>query len=149
MLPLRTGSMAFSVWLPFAKPVLNIIPFAIGGSGSFSIKSPSWKKTKNHETLKNLLLVTSLAALAACASSKQRSMDSVSCSSSASYSKTYGIPANILTAAKAGMPGFDMSSYDSDTDNGRKVYELDGTANGRKCEIKVDASGKVLRIDRD
>ena len=101
------------------------------------------------KTLKNLLLVTSLAALAACASSKQRSMDSGSYSSSASYSKTYGVPANILTAAKASMPGFDMSSYDSDTDNGRKVYELDGTANGRKCEIKVDASGKVLRIDCD
>ena len=42
-----------------------------------------------------------------------------------------------------------MSSYDCDTDKGRKVYDLDGTANGRKCEIKVDASGKILKIDRD
>ena len=42
-----------------------------------------------------------------------------------------------------------MLSYDTDTDNGRKIYELDGTANGRKCEIKVDASGKVLQIDCD
>ena len=101
------------------------------------------------KTLKNLLLVTSVAALAACASSKQCSMDSGSCSTSSSCTKPCGVPANILAAAKASVPGFAMSSYDTDTDNGRKVYELDGTANGRKCEIKVDASGKVLKVDRD
>ena len=101
------------------------------------------------KTLKNLLLVTSLAALAACASSKQCSMDSGSCSSSSSCTKPCGVPANILAAAKASVPGFAMSSYDTDTDNGSKVYELDGTANGRKCEIEVDASGKVLKVDRD
>ena len=101
------------------------------------------------KTLKTLLLVTSVAALAACASSKQCRMDSGSCSSSSSCSKPCAVPANILAAAKSSVPGFAMSSYDTDTDNGRKVYELDGTANGRQCEIKVDASGKVLKIDRD
>jgi hypothetical protein len=101
------------------------------------------------KTLKNLLLVTSVAALAACASSKQCSMDSGSCSSSSSCTKPCGVPTNILAAAKASVPGFAMSSYDTDTDNGSKVYELDGTANGRKCEIEVDASGKVLKVDRD
>ena len=53
------------------------------------------------------------------------------------------------SAAKSRVPGFAMSSYDTDTDNGRKVYDLEGTANGRECEIKVDATGKVLKIDRD
>ena len=101
------------------------------------------------KTLKTLLLVTSVAALAACASSKQCRMDSGSCNSSTSCTKPCGVPDNILAAAKSSVPGFAMSSYDTDTDNGRKVYELDGTANGRKCEIKVDASGKVLKIDRD
>ena len=101
------------------------------------------------KTLKTLFLVTSVAALAACASSKQCSMDSGSCSTSSSCTKPCGVPANILAAAKASVPGFAMSSYDTDTDNGRKVYELDGTANGRKCEVKVDASGKVLKVDRD
>ena len=101
------------------------------------------------KTLKTLLLVTSVAALSACASSKQCSMDSGSCSSSSSCTKPCGVPANILAAAKASVPGFAMSSYDTDTENGRKVSELDGTANGRKCEIKVDASGKVLKVDRD
>ena len=94
------------------------------------------------KTLKTLLLVTSVAALAACASSKPLQRDSGS-------SQPGGVPANILAAAKASVPGFAMSSYDTDTDNGRMVYELDGTANGRQCEIKVDASGKVLKIDRD
>ena len=101
------------------------------------------------KTLKTLLLVTSVAALAACASSKPCSTNSGSCSSSTSCTKPCAVPANILAAAKSSVPGFAMSSYDTDTDNGRKVYELDGTANGRKCEIKVDASGKVLKIDRD
>jgi hypothetical protein len=101
------------------------------------------------KTLKSLLLVTSVAALAACASSKQCSMDSGSCSSSTSCTKPCGVPANILAAAQARVPGFAMTSYDTDTDNGRMVYELDGTAYGRECEIKVDSSGKVLKIDRD
>jgi len=111
------------------------------------------------KTLKTLLLVTSVAALAACASSKDcgscptkkaACSNSTSCNSSSSCStKPCGVPANILAAAQAKVPGFAMSSYDTDTDNGRKVYDLEGTANGRKLEIKVDATGKVLKIDRD
>ena len=111
------------------------------------------------KTLKNLLLVTSAALLAACASTKDCSQcptkqaacgTDKSCGTATSCSsKPCGVPANILAAAKSSVPGFAMNSYDCDTDNGRKVYELDGTANGRKCEIKVDASGKVLKMDRD
>ena len=105
------------------------------------------------KTLKTLLLVTSVAALAACASTKDSSQCSTKtascCTSTSSSSKTCGVPSNILAAAQAKVPGFAMTSYDTDTDNGRKVYELDGTANGRKCEVKVDATGKVLKIDRD
>ena len=111
------------------------------------------------KTLKTLLLVTSAALLAACASSKDcgscptkqkaACSTSTSCSTSSSCSKPCAVPANILAAAKSSVPGFAMTSYDTDTDNGRKVYDLDGTANGRQCEIKVDASGKVLKIDRD
>ena len=111
-------------------------------------------------TLKTLLLVTSAALLAACASTKDcgscptkqkaACSTSTSCSTGSSCStKPCGVPANILAAAQAKVPGFAMTSYDTDTDNGRKVYELDGTANGRQCEIKVDANGKVLKIDRD
>ena len=105
-------------------------------------------------TLKTLLLVTSAALLAACASTKDcgscPTKQKAACSTSTSCStKPCGVPANILAAAKSSVPGFAMTSYDTDTDNGRKVYELDGTANGRQCEIKVDANGKVLKIDRD
>ncbi len=93
-------------------------------------------------TLKTLLLVTSVAALAACASSRPLHSNSGS-------SQSGGVPASILAAAKSSVPGFAMTSYDTDTDNGRTVYNLDGTANGRQCEVKVDANGKVLKIDRD
>ena len=112
------------------------------------------------KTLKTLLLVTSAALLAACASTKdcrscptkQKSAcsTSTSCGTGTSCStKPCGVPENILAAAQAKLPGFAMSSYDCDTDKGRKVYDLDGPSNGRKCEIKVDASGKILKIDRD
>ena len=95
------------------------------------------------KTLKTLLLVTAAVTLGACATSK-------SCSTGTSCAtKPCGLPANVLAGAQAKVPGFAMTSYDTDTDNGRKVYELDGTANGRQCEIKVDANGKVLKIDRD
>jgi uncharacterized membrane protein YkoI len=94
------------------------------------------------KTLKTLLLVTSVAALAACASSKPLHSDS-------SSSQSGGVPANILAAAKSSVPGFAMTSYDTDTDNGRMVYELDGTANGRRYEMDILADGRVLRIERD
>ena len=94
------------------------------------------------KTLKTLLLVTSVAALAACASSRPLHSDS-------GLLQPGGVPANVLAAAKSSVPGFALTSYDCDTNNGRKVYDLDGTANGRKCEVKVDANGKVLKIDRD
>ena len=96
------------------------------------------------KTLKTLLLVTAAVALGACASTKSCKMSAGSCST-----KSCGVPTNILAAAQAKVPGFALTSYDCDTDNGRKVYDLDGTANGRKCEVKVDANGKVLKIDRD
>jgi uncharacterized membrane protein YkoI len=103
--------------------------------------------------LNTLLLVSAAALLAACASTKDSSQCSKKtascCTSTSSSSKTCGVPSNILAAAQAKVPGFAMTSYDTDTDNGAKVYELDGTANGRKCEVKVDATGKVLKIDRD
>ena len=105
------------------------------------------------KTLKTLLLAASVAALAACASTQDGGscpMKKAACGSSTSCStKPCGVPANILAAAQAKVPGFAMTSYDTDTDNGRMVYDLDGTANGRKCEVKVDANGKVLKIDRD
>ena len=97
------------------------------------------------KTLKTILLATSAAvAMGACASTKSCKMSDDSCST-----KSCGVPTNILAAARAKVPGFAMTSYDCDSDNGCKVYSLDGTANGRKCEVKVDANGKVLKIDRD
>ncbi len=112
------------------------------------------------KALKTLLLITAAVTLGACASTKDcgtcPTKQKASCSTSKSCStgtscstKSCGVPANILAAAQAKVPGFAMTSYDCDTDNGRKVYDLDGTANGRKCEVKVDANGKVLKIDRD
>ena len=99
------------------------------------------------KNLNTLLVATATVLVSACTSPKNcgtscASKSSAACSSSA-------VPANILAAAQARVPGFAMTSYDTDTDNGRKVYELNGTANGRKCEVKVDATGKVLKIDRD
>ena len=93
------------------------------------------------KSLKTLLLISAAAIFAGCAASSH--------TSSPATAQHNAVPSNILAAAQARVPGFAMTSYDTDTDNGRMVYELDGTAKGRKCEVKVDANGKVLKIDRD
>ena len=99
------------------------------------------------KTLHTLLLATATVLVAACASTKNCGTSCASTPSAAGSPSA--VPAHILAAAQARIPGFAMTSYETDTHNGRPVYELEGTANGRKCEVKVDANGKVLKIDRD
>ena len=104
------------------------------------------------KTLNNLLVLASAAVLVSacastdkCGSSPCKSKKSDSCYSAGKCA----VPENILAAAKAKVPGFKMSCSETDTDNGRKVYQLKGTANGHPCEIKVGADGKVVDVDRD
>ena len=59
------------------------------------------------------------------------------------------VPAEVKAAAEKAVPGITLTEAEKETKKGVVVYELDGTANGKKYEIKVDASGKVLKSGED
>jgi hypothetical protein len=58
------------------------------------------------------------------------------------------VPADVLAAAKAAVPGFVPREAERETENGVLVYCLEGSAGGEACEVEVSASGKVLEIER-
>ncbi len=59
------------------------------------------------------------------------------------------VPAEVIAAAEKAVPGFKATEAEKESKNGAVVYELDGTANGKKYEVKIDASGKVLKAGED
>ena len=59
------------------------------------------------------------------------------------------VPANVLAAAKAQIPGFVLEETDLQQRGAARLFELQGRANGRPYEIDITADGRVLRIERD
>jgi hypothetical protein len=59
------------------------------------------------------------------------------------------VPANVLAAAKAEIPGFVLEEADLQQRGSARLFELQGRANGRPYEIDITADGRVLRIERD
>jgi hypothetical protein len=56
------------------------------------------------------------------------------------------IPAAVKAAAEKAVPGLVITEAEVETQNGSTVYELEGTAGGKKCEVKVRADGEVVRV---
>ena len=59
------------------------------------------------------------------------------------------VPANVLAAAKAEIPGFILEEADLQQRGATRLFELQGRANGRPYEIDITADGRVLRSERD
>lgn len=59
------------------------------------------------------------------------------------------VPANVLSAAKAEIPGFILEEADLQQRGAARLFELQGRANGHPYEIDITADGRVLRIERD
>ena len=59
------------------------------------------------------------------------------------------VPAEVKAAAEKAVPGFTATEAEKETKKGVVVYELDGTVNGKKYEVKVDANGAVLKSGED
>jgi hypothetical protein len=59
------------------------------------------------------------------------------------------VPANVLAAAKAEIPGFILEEADLQQRGSRRLFELQGRADGRRYEVDILADGRVLRIERD
>jgi hypothetical protein len=59
------------------------------------------------------------------------------------------VPANVLAAAKAQIPGFVLEEANLQQRGSRRLFELQGRADGRRYEMDILADGRVLRIERD
>ena len=59
------------------------------------------------------------------------------------------VPAVVLDAAKGAVEGIVLSEAEMETEDGKVVYELEGTANGVEYEIEVAADGTVLEIEQE
>jgi uncharacterized membrane protein YkoI len=57
------------------------------------------------------------------------------------------VPAAALAAAKAAVQGVTFTSAEKELEGGRVVYSLEGTADGKRCEVEVTADGKVTEIE--
>lgn len=58
------------------------------------------------------------------------------------------VPAAILDAAKAAVPGFVPKSAEKETEEGALHYCIEGTAGGETVEIEVGTDAKVVEIER-
>ena len=59
------------------------------------------------------------------------------------------VPANVLAAAKAEIPGFVLTEANLQQRGATRLFELQGRANGRPYELDITADGRVLHIERD
>ena len=59
------------------------------------------------------------------------------------------VPANVLAAAKAQIPGFVLTEANLQQRGSTRLFELQGRANSRPYELDITADGRVLHIERD
>ena len=59
------------------------------------------------------------------------------------------VPANVMSAAQAAIPGLVLEEAERETEDGTVVYSLQGTADGEEYEVEVSAAGKVLEIEKE
>jgi uncharacterized membrane protein YkoI len=59
------------------------------------------------------------------------------------------VPAAVKQAALAAVPGLKLTGAEKETEHGKLVYCLEGTADGEAVEVEVSASGDVLEIEHE
>ena len=57
------------------------------------------------------------------------------------------VPANVLAAAKAALPGAVFTSAELEHEDGQFVYCLAGHVDGERVEVEVAADGRVLEVE--
>ena len=58
------------------------------------------------------------------------------------------VPAAVLNAAQAEVPGFEPTEAEIEADDGQKVYELEGSADGEDYEIEISGTGEILEVEK-
>ncbi len=56
------------------------------------------------------------------------------------------VPAAVIAGVEGAVSGLEIKSAEAEDKNGRTIYEIKGLANGVKHEVKVTASGEVLKV---
>lgn len=59
------------------------------------------------------------------------------------------VPQKVIDAAKKAVKGIKITEAEVEEEDGRLVYELEGTADGKEYEIEVTEDGKVLEVESD
>lgn len=59
------------------------------------------------------------------------------------------VPAAVMTAAMAAVEGIEITEAEIETEDGQRIYELEGTVNGVDYEIEVSPEGEVLSVEAD
>ncbi len=57
------------------------------------------------------------------------------------------VPPAAMAAAEQAVPGIEIEEAELESEDGQKVYELSGTANGKEYEIEVSGTGEILEVE--
>ena len=57
------------------------------------------------------------------------------------------VPRATLTAAEGAVEGITLTEAEMEKEDGKTIYDLEGTADGKTYEIEVTAEGEVLEVE--
>ena len=59
------------------------------------------------------------------------------------------VPAAVMEAASQAVPGIVITEAEIEEEDGQKVYELSGEADGKAYEIEISGTGEILEVEED
>ncbi|UCD48948.1 MAG: hypothetical protein JSW27_15595 [Phycisphaerales bacterium] len=59
------------------------------------------------------------------------------------------VPVEAVQAAQAAVVGITLTEASVEEEDGKTIYDLEGTADGTEYEIEVTADGEVLEVEKE
>lgn len=59
------------------------------------------------------------------------------------------IPKAVMDALKSKFPKPEITKWTKETENGKVVYDIEFTQDGRKCEMDIQEDGTIVNIERE
>jgi hypothetical protein len=59
------------------------------------------------------------------------------------------VPAAAVEAAQGAVEGITLAEAEVEKEDGKTVYDIEGTANGKEYTIEVTAEGEVLEVEEE
>ena len=59
------------------------------------------------------------------------------------------VPGPVMAAARQAVPGIEITEAEIEDEDGQKVYELSGEADGKRYEIEISGTGEILEVEED